>query len=326
MIDDFLGPTRKTVVTSVTVDRLTKDQAFFPTEFAEERGVPNGPVWLVRVSTRTGFSPVENHESSYVLSETKAQEVAANFPVGSETDHPIKTLFMDNPHFMQGLPQLIDAGFLGRLGSAGDEESPLAFEVLEEAGLCFGHSQISEDVLAAMDVTRVEQVKSKFGDNWSVALLFEYCWRNLPHSSPAYLAAAYQFHHYITQDDFSAGYHWRDMELAISGVEAEASKALEMRRNAGAKGSESSARARKERVKAVMAAIEHVAQRNPDIAAALGPKSLLAVAIPKAVDANPSLWVQGQGQAEEYLGEIQRGEAGEGLQSRYLRIFPKKTA
>jgi hypothetical protein len=72
-----------------------------------------------------------------------------------------------------------------------------------------------------------------------------------------------------------------------------------------------------------MDAMEKVCQRNPDIAK-LGEGPISELALREAIQKDASLWSQGKGQVQEYLGEIRRGEAGPDLQSRYLAHFGSK--
>lgn len=275
------------------------------------------------VGTRSGLMP-EKFSRRIFRTEEDAMAAVERHPVGLELPDVVIS--------HSGLERwssdyILGTSALGFDATAGDADLQLAWEVLKNSGLKDESGvSTSQHVSDFFGIDEVNKLKKKFGENWGTVAEFKYCWLNLPHSSPAYIAAACRINSFITHDDFSAGYLLRDLEVLVHGIEAEATKAIEMRKKAGEKGSESSARARKKRVEALMVALEKVAERNPDIAAVLGPKSLLAIAIPEAAAANQSLWAQGQGQGEEYLGEIRRGEAGEGLKSRYQRIFSQKTA
>ncbi len=313
---------RKTIVTSVSFSCIKRDDPLFP-RYISENLRELSEVWEVWVGTRSGLLP-ERCSRRIFRTEKDAMAAVERHPVGFE--------FPDLVISHSGLDEwstdyILEASTLGFDATAGDPDLQLAWEVLKGSGLRdeIGMST-SQHVSEFFGIDRVKNLKKKFGEDWGAVAEFEYCWLNLPHSSPTYIAAACQFNSFVMHDDFSAGYLLRDLEVLVHGIEAEATKAIEMRINAGKKGSETSARARKQRVEALMASLETVAERNPDIAAMLGPKSLLAIAIPEAAAANQSLWTQGQGQGEEYLGEIRRGEAGEGLKSRYLRIFSQKTA
>jgi hypothetical protein len=207
---------------------------------------------------------------------------------------------------------------------AGDQSLPIADSVLQEAGIYDeDYGPLSSAVKGYLGEVRVDELKERFGDNWEVAAAYEYCLLMLPHNSPAFIAASYRYAHYISEDDFSAGYYWRDLEVLFYGVEAEATRAIETRRKAGAGGSKKSAQAREDRRSALMSAIENVAQENPAFVR-LGEAGLARLALDDAVQANPTLWKQGKGQVEEYLGEIRRGEAGQDLKERYQALFGRK--
>lgn len=209
--------------------------------------------------------------------------------------------------------------------AAGDRESPLAFHVLGDAGIYserFG--PLSGEVIDFIGPQRLGEIKELFGGNWQVAAAFEYCWLNLPHSSPAFVAASYQYHHYITEDDFAAGYHWRDLEIMVHGVEAAALKAIETRKRAGESGSAKSAEARKNRRANLMEQIETLAARNPDLTTLLGPEGVAKLALKECIKEDAVMWKQGRGQVAEYLGEIRRGDAGQDMQQRYKALFGDK--
>jgi len=218
--------------------------------------------------------------------------------------------------------EMIDRGKAPGAGHAGDADSPLAFDVLDDAGITKG-AGVSQKVRDFLGRQRLGYLKNRFGENWRTAAAYEYCWLNLDSSSPAYVAAAYQFHWYITGDDFAAGYLWRDLECLVHGVESAAVKSFEMRKKAGASGSKKSAKAREARRCSLMRSMEQVAERNPDVVK-LGAKIVADLALTSCINDEPVLWAQGQGQVDEYLGEMRRGEAGEDLQSRFFAMFPPK--
>jgi hypothetical protein len=321
MNSEYLSAGRKQIVQSVSIRHKRPSDGFYPKWYFIEHNIAEQDIWEVWVEIREGFKP-PSLSQTICFSEAEAQEIAAQYPEGQEIQQS------------SAKSQAFKLWALNSLGKAaifsvpaGDEESPLAFEVLGDSGLyepTFG--PISAKVLDFFGEEDTAEMKEKFGENWESAAVFAYSFINLPHSSPAFAAAAYQYHYYISGDDFSAGYYWRDLEVLESGAEAEATRAIEKSKKAGNKGGQASESARRKRRTALMEAVEDVAKSNPDVAKALGPKSLLAIALPKAAEKNPNLWSQGQGQAEEYLGEIRRGEAGDKLQERYLAIFPNKTA
>ncbi|MCX5517768.1 hypothetical protein OSH10_04920 [Kaistia defluvii] len=89
------------------------------------------------------------------------------------------------------------------------------------------------------------------------------------------------------------------------------------------KAGEKSAGKRIERIASLVAHMERLAGGSPAVLR-IGPLGLARLAGQDASAENPSLWSQGLGQVEEYLGLVRRGEAGEALQARYLSLFPPK--
>lgn len=317
---NYTQPVRKTVVTKVHINHVKADDQFFPS-WAFPEGEKPEEIWWVWLTTRSGLLP-ERISHRLCHSEVEAQSCVSRHPVGSELSHDVGWPgFEDKRH--QYIRDMVDSGEALGVGNAGDRESPLAFDVLDKAGVTEFYSGLSPAARNYLGKRRIGELKARFGENWTSAAAFEYCSLTLSPSSPAYVAAAYQFHYYITHDDFTAGYLWRDLECLVHGVESAAIKSLEMRRKAGAKGSAKSAASRAARRNALIAAMESTAKRNPDIAK-LGPKAMAELALPVCIENNPSIWSQGRGQVEEYLGEIRRGEAGDELQARYLVIFPPK--
>lgn len=318
-----MNPTGKVRTCIVEQSRIVErgpDDVFYPSRMFDGRKEER--VWCVYLTVREGLKP------SYSIpllfeSKSEAELCIEEHPIGSE--YPDLQDSMDCLTLREWIEGVIDreGQFLG-VGNIGDRESPLAFETLSQAGIYdenFG--PISENVVKSLGKQRVDALKERYPENWSIAAAFEYCWLNLPHSSPACVAAHYQFHYYITGDDFSAGYLWCDLESLVHGVEAGAIAAKRTsERRAKASGAKS-AELRERRRAALLEAMETVAQRNPDILR-LGEKALADLALMDSVNQRPTLWSQGKGQVAEYLGEIRRGEAGDDMQRRYQALLPAK--
>ncbi|MFV1592634.1 hypothetical protein VWZ88_08680 [Phaeobacter sp. JH20_36] len=314
---------RKTIVKGVSVSHLKPGDPFYPGAhmIGEEY---SGEIWWVRVTTQEGLLPEASH-STYCKSLAEVERIKGTYIVGKEMsgEHENKWPGLESKR-RKFLLAAMDGGYTPAGGNAGDEDSPLAFNTLEAAGITDG-LKLTKAVLASVGKQRVGELKAKHGENWEAAVTYEYCLLNLPHSSPAFIAAAYQFNWYITGDEFKAGYLWRDLECITSGIELEALKAIEMRQKAGKKGSQSSAKARNRRILSLLIGMEATARRNPDIIK-LGITPLAELGLVGAIEADPKLWSQGRGQMEEYLGEMKRGEAGKDIQARYLALLPAKTA
>lgn len=319
---DYTQGIRKTVVTRVVIKHLKRDDPFFPNWDFEGRETPD-ETWQIWITIKSGLLP-ETSACCTLPSEAEANAYAERHAVGTEWPISVKWKGYERQrlNYIRGG---IDTQMVPGAGNAGDGESPLAFNILDDAGIYAGNysSLPSQRVLDFLGRQRVGDLKCRFGENWQIAAAFEYCWTKLHPSSPAYVAAAYQFQYYIKQDDFAAGYLWRDLENLVHGVEAEALKSIERAKKAGVAGSEKSADTRKKRRAALLTAMEAIAIRNPDFTK-LGPDSVAKLAVNECTETAPSLWSQGKGQVGEYLGEIRRGEAGEDMQARYVALFPPK--
>lgn len=78
---------------------------------------------------------------------------------------------------------------------------------------------------------------------------------------------------------------------------------------------------RLKRIEGLLDHMEVLAASNPALLR-LEPLVLAEMACQDVAAHDPSLWAQGAGQIDEYLGLLRRGEAGPELQSRYLKLFP----
>lgn len=323
MINDYRASTRKTIIEDVRIDHHSPAGGFFPDWVAELNGGQRSDVWIVWITSRTGMAP-QTISYFFFSSRDEAQVFSDRYPVGKVVR---ESLFDSAPPLQDFVRREIDQVSTHGFASPADPESFLIYNVLQKAGITDQRGEEpSQAVQEFLGSSRIEELKAIHNGVWGKSAEFEYCKLNMPHSSPAYIAAACRFHYYVTQDDFSAGYFLRELETLAMGVETEASKSREMRKKAGKKGSEKSANARRKRIISFMEALEYVTERNPDVATTLGIESLLKLARDEAVKKDPKLWSQGKKQLDEYLGEIRRGEAGEPLQARYLRLFPTKTA
>lgn len=314
---------RSRVITDISQHHFNRDD-MLASKGKFEQNKTLQEYWTVFFTVRDGLLPEKIWSSDFDTLD-EAQSFIEKHPVGTEFSaiYDLRNSLPEDQRWV--IDDIVKGGlFSPNPSSAGDEDSPLAFQVLEKAGVKnvnnVGLTRVVQNYLGSV---HLEELKCKHGDNWEAAAAFEYCALNFPHSSAAYLAAAYQYCYYIKNDDFAAGYFWRDLEVVYYGVETGAVKALEMRKRAGEKGKEASTKARLARIASLLNGMEKVASRNPDLCA-LGVKPLAALGFQEAERENPNLWAQGRGQTEEYLGEIRRGEAGKTFQSRFNALFPKK--
>lgn len=309
---------RNTLVSDVRVTPMKREDKLFPKEMFEGEPLPE-EIWWVWITSQTGLLPVETWPL-ICKSQTEVARALESFEIGLVFSHD--EAGRDDVGWRETIRKSLNAQRAPSTGNTGPD-SPLALEVLANAGITDGFGPLSREVLEWLGANRIEELKTRFGENWKVAGAFEFCWATLPPSSPAYLAALYQFHYYITEDDFAAGYYWRDLEVVVLGVEATAAQARDMRANAGRAGSLKSAQARLQRRETLLQAMEAIAVRNPDVPM-LGEAALIKLAVAECKKNHAALWSQGQGQADEYLGEIRRGEAGHEMRARYNRLFKRK--
>lgn len=310
--------TRKTIIEEVDVRHTERGDPFFPPAHLIPGDEDASEAWTVFLTTRTGLQPPSVSILTFV-DQGELNNFLSYYQEGQER--------ADNEglkHFDRAQVQKLVSPNSPLGVAAGDSENPLAFDVLGDAGIYAGrYGPLSEEVKESLGRKRLNELATSFGENWCIAAAFEYCFLHLPHSSPAFVAASYQFHYYITEDDFSAGYHWRDLEVLVHRVEETAKRAIDRSKKAGQSGSKKSTQARNLRRSSIMDAMEEVCQRNPDITN-LGVDPISELALRKAIQKDASLWSQGKGQVQEYLGEIRRGEAGQDLQLRYAALFGSK--
>lgn len=310
---------RKTLIENVRVEHYGPEDPLYPHWM-----FPDGeklPVWLVWLTTRTGMTP-ESHSAMTFLSEEEALAFKSRNQVGRELSGFDDAISSDLDNLREYVENQMDSGAGKFLLGPGPDDSPLHLDVLNEAGVKVSY-RTSPKVLEYLGDKRIKKLKSLHAENWTCAAEFEYCWLNFPHTSLAYIAAAYQFHYYIIQDDFASGYLLRDLEMLSMGVEAEAIKSFSMRKKAGEAGSKKSAEARSRRVTSLIGNMETIVERNPDISQ-LGCEAVAKLALDLCIKNEPRLWVQGRGQLNEYLGEIRRGEAGVEVKERFQVLFPSK--
>lgn len=323
MTSGYLESTRKTIVEGLRIDYHSPAEGTFHDWVAQFTDGERRDVWIVWITFRTGITG-QTIIPFVWYSQQDAQLFSDRHPVGEVVEDG---LLNSNSSLKELLRIQLDQAATQGFASPADPDAFLIYDVLRGAGITDQRGEEpSQAVQEFLGSARIEELKKIHDGVWGKCAEFEYCSLNLPHSSPAYIASACRFHYYVTQDDFSAGYFFRELEIVVMGVEADAYKARETRKNAGKRGSESSSKARKNRIFSLMEALENAAESNPDVIKMLGEKGLLSIAKRQAVSKAPKLWSQGQNQVKEYLGEIKRGEAGEPLKERYLRLFNPGTA
>lgn len=180
---NYTEAARKTVVTRVRIDHCKEDDPLFP-HWAVPEGKVVDELWWGWITTRAGLLP-EQIKMMVFWSEEEAARFLEKFPVGAEIGELAWAGMEAKRH--ERLRKMIDEGFAPGVANAGDEESSLAFDVLEKAGVLGAGYGAAQHVLDFLGKQRVGALKSRYRDNWSVAAEFEYCSMKFPHSSPAYL-------------------------------------------------------------------------------------------------------------------------------------------
>lgn len=274
--------------------------------------------WTIQMSVRAGLLPPDIY--TYIFtSQQDANDFLNRYPIGTQLGRTALRSAEEKVEARRYIETYLDSDKVCVTRPIGDFNSPLAYEILRKAGI-EDYRGLCSEVIDYLGETRISHLKSKYAENWEVIGAFEYCWVQLSHSSAAFVAAFFHYHYYITQNDMMAGYLWRDLEVLAHDVEIDALSVQAMRKNAGAKGSERSKRARERRRAELLKSMESTVERNPDVAR-LGMEAVAKLALEASIEESPELWTQGKRQISEYLGEIQRGEAGDAMQARLAAIL-----
>ncbi len=318
----FREATRKGRILSYSARKLKRSNPLDAPYFDEFPDTDE--LWLLSQRWKMGFLP----ESTTVFlyeSKEQAERTMVEYPVDSEKeDEPLLAALPGDIH--QKFREIISDIRMSRLvvGNGGDEDGYLAWKTTNEAGLNDGRNS-SDEVCQFLGPERIAELRKEFGDNWDCVAELEFSYFNLPHSSAAHIACLRQFCYFVLQDDYLAGYHQRDLEVLLEGVEQAAERELRMRKKAGLHGGARSSAARARRREAIVEQMELLAKSNPDMATLFGETAFARVAAKKAKEEEPELWNQGMGQVEEYLGEVSRGEAGSELQRRLTELLSPRS-
>lgn len=292
----------------------------FPFAMFEAMGCPPQEMWLLSVTSQTGFGSPRTDYAPY-FNEEDAQAAAACFTVGSEAPdcHPVGPL---QNRKLSEVRQVID-NVMTYFPHAATERMLLATTVLHKSDAmepADGNKlQLSKKAIDTVGQERVEELQEKFGGAWLHATLFEFCQLTLPDTSPESIAATCLYNMHIANDKFAAGYLLRDLESLVKGVEAQAEGNVKRASNAGKGGGDKSSRLREKRVASLLRAIVDLDDRNPGII--LNPEKLwLDWALTDATKKDPGLWRQGRGQVKEYLADIKNGSAGAAARQTFLAL------
>tara|TARA_R110002072_G_scaffold1084_14_gene8987 strand:- start:4415 stop:5197 length:783 start_codon:yes stop_codon:yes gene_type:complete len=182
-------------------------------------------------------------------------------------------------------------------GAGGDPDAGAIFDCLVAAGVIDERNfKISEKVLNWAGPDRIAWARAREPENWACLVEMEYCTYHFPRSSLAYMSAQYQMNYYILQDDYSAGYLMREIEVILGGAETLAEQALSTRKSAGQAGRLASQSAKRKRLLMFMAAIENLG----DLVGRMAEQAIVDQAFQNAIEQDQVLWRQGSGQQAEY--------------------------
>ena len=227
-----MGPTdaaRKALVTDISIECEERGSLGYPRDFLMNGSLPDS-LWVVYLTIQEGLLPPISYRE-FFETEAGAREFCANHAIGSDFSRPLEPALLKNVSF----DSLVDANFLPLTNARTEAFS--VFETLRTSGLTGIDGQnTSILVLDFLGDTRIRTLQERYGENWQAAACFEYCFYQLPHHSPAYIAAAHNFCYYITGDDFKAGYLLRDLEVLLANVETDALRGIKTRKSAKAGG------------------------------------------------------------------------------------------
>jgi hypothetical protein len=145
-----------------------------------------------------------------------------------------------------------------------DYAYPLCAEILAKAGVRnspFGGLEVMCEWLTPEEVDWYE---NQFGDdNWSIVAELAYCTERFSTDSLAYRAAEVMFHYYITENDVTFGYLYRDLLVMQAQLEKTAIKATDASKKAGQNAGKSHNKSKIDRIRAFLKMHVKVLSENP---------------------------------------------------------------
>lgn len=307
------------VIDRINVDPTKPGQALHPNAgMLEALGLDpelkKQELWKVWVGIKVGLDRQDFFARIFSCEDDANSFVSAN-PIGTELvrdDDPWPLDFMEL--FKDDLSRsslLFSAG--------GDPNLGIIYECLYSAGVIYKHNfKITKEVLYWAGQDRVAWAKEREPENWECVIELEYCTYHFLTSSLAYMAAQFHFNYYVTQDDYSAGYLMREIEMILGGAESIAEKTLTARRSAGAAGGLASQSAKNSRLAMFMNEVENLG----DLVGRISEQSIVDQAFQNAIERDPALWRQGRGQQAEYETVLRSDQE---YCIRYFRIFHQTT-
>jgi len=307
-------------VEEVRINHTVPGEFFHPDSAMLERfgldpALENQELWTASMFFKIGMD--RSSSAIRILeSEQEAEALLDEYPVGMHLNEEEVPLPIDFRKLSIGDPSALNGLF-----AAGEhtKDGWVILECLRSAGVIDKQTYgVSEEVLNWAGPDRIAWAKAREPENWACLVELEYCTYHFPRSSLAYKAAQFQLNYYILQDDYSAGYLMREIEVILGGAETVAEQALSARKSAGQGGSQASQSAKKKRLLMFMAEIENLG----DLVGRIAEQAILDQAFQTAVAQDQMLWRQGSGQQAEYE-TVLRSEPE--FHDRYYTVFGQTT-
>ena len=303
-------PNRETIVVSAEIHQGLKCPSGLPIRRVNDGTEARKGDWLVAISSKTGM---DNISTSLFACESKAEaeKVLKAHPIGENLEDMEKIKFL--------LENEISGEQIHFFISDGESFHGVCYEVLFDSGVITKGYNTAKIVFDDFSIAEKDAYKSRYGDNWEVALWAAYVLSRYHSTSLAGYAVRIFFCHYILGDDYLAGYLWREMEMVLSESETVALQEAARKRKSSWMSGKASHDNKMKRIEALLSEMERIALNNPDTHI-YGDVMLAQAAMKKAIEANPELWSQGQQQHKNYLSEMRTNPD---LRPRYLKMFPK---
>jgi hypothetical protein len=305
------------IVERIRIEHTVPGQAFHPSagmleSIGWDPASESRELWTVWVSIKVGMD--RSSSSIHIFkSEQEAEEFRDKYPLGMHLNDEEAPWPIDfRKHFKRDL-----SGSDLFFAAGGDPKFSIIYECLYSAGVIDERNfRVSEKVLDWAGPDRIAWAEAREPENWECLVELEYCTYHFPRSSLAYMAAQFQVNYFVLEDDYSAGYLMREIEVILGGAVTVAEQVLSARKSAGQAGSQASQSAKRKRLLMFMAEIEKL----DDLVGRMAEEVILGQAFQNAIEQDKVLWRQGRGQQAEYE-TVLRSEPE--YRVRYYNVFDR---
>lgn len=310
---------RRTIVKSSRIYSYKKGDSGFPPEEAFDGQPVPDKAWRVSLTVQTGLLPEYNMNHIFE-NQREAENLINAHPVGSEYDDGLTSIGKD-------FFSTSDIDFAIQIGwTPSGATTPyilLPIEILSKVGV-FAEDlwHLNQAVVDFIGASRMEELQENYDFVSKYVAAMQFASAKFDPASLEHRAASYLFSFYVLEDKFTAGYLLRDLEVLIGNIERNALREQSRLSHATKKSGETSSTKRRERINALLDELQRYCRDNPEYRWQ-SEKTVIETATKIAAANNPKLWKQGRGQADEYAGEIRRGEHGDEQQEIYLSLFPR---